>query len=178
ARAARARLAAPRRREPRLLAIPAAPLARQHDRGRDVGDPPEHHRRARSRPPEVALMDFSFTDEQEQLRREARTFLADRYPFERVAELADSDEGWDPASWKELAELGWIGVSTPEESGGAGLGFLEEAVLFEELGRALYPGPYFSTVALALPQLPAELARDAISGDVRWSASLDGSLVP
>jgi alkylation response protein AidB-like acyl-CoA dehydrogenase len=123
-------------------------------------------------------MDFSFTEEQEQLRREARTFLADRYPFERVAELADSDEGWDPASWKELAELGWIGVSAPEEAGGAGLGFLEEAVLFEELGRALYPGPYFSTVALALPELPADLARDAISGDVRWSASLDGSLVP
>jgi alkylation response protein AidB-like acyl-CoA dehydrogenase len=123
-------------------------------------------------------VDFSFTDEQEQLRREARTFLADRYPFERVAELADSDEGWDPASWKELAQLGWIGVSVPEEAGGAGLGFLEEAVLFEELGRALYPGPYFSTVALALPELPAELAQEAISGDVRWSASLDGSLVP
>jgi alkylation response protein AidB-like acyl-CoA dehydrogenase len=123
-------------------------------------------------------MDFSFTDEQEQLRREARTFLADRYPFERVAELADSDEGWDPASWKELAELGWIGVSVPEEAGGAGLGFLEEAVLFEELGRALYPGPYFSTVALALPELPPELAQEAIAGNVRWSASLDGSLVP
>jgi alkylation response protein AidB-like acyl-CoA dehydrogenase len=123
-------------------------------------------------------MDFSFTDEQEQLRREARTFLADRYPFERVAELADSDEGWDPASWKELAELGWIGVSAPEEAGGAGLGFLEEAVLFEELGRALYPGPYFSTVALALPELPAEPAREVVSGDVRWSASLDGSFVP
>ena len=123
-------------------------------------------------------MDFTFTDEQEQLRREARTFLADRYPFERVAELADSDEGWDPASWKELAELGWIGVSVPEEAGGAGLGFLEEAVLFEELGRALYPGPYFSTVALALPELPEALQREVASGDVRWSASLDGSLVP
>ncbi len=123
-------------------------------------------------------MDFSFTDEQEQLRREARTFLADRYPFERVAELADSDAGWDPGSWKELAELGWIGVSAPEEAGGAGLGFMEEAVLFEELGRALYPGPYFSTVALALPELPAELASEAVSGNVRWSASLDGSLVP
>src|SRR5207247_11042831 len=41
-----------------------------------------------------------------------------------------------------------------------------------------YPGPYFSTVALALPELPAELAREAITGGVRWSASLDGSLVP
>jgi alkylation response protein AidB-like acyl-CoA dehydrogenase len=123
-------------------------------------------------------MDFSFTDEQEELRRQARTFLADRYPFERVAELADSDEGWDPASWGELAELGWIGVSVPEDAGGAGLGFLDEAVLFEELGRALYPGPYFSTVALALPELPAELQREVVAGSTRWSASLDGSLVP
>ena len=124
-------------------------------------------------------MDFAFSDEQEQLRREARTFLADRYPFERVAELADSDEGWDPASWAELAELGWIGVSVPEEAGGGGgLGFLEEAVLFEELGRALYPGPYFSTVALALPELPAELQQEVVEGKTRWSASLDGSLVP
>jgi alkylation response protein AidB-like acyl-CoA dehydrogenase len=123
-------------------------------------------------------MDFAFSDEQEQLRREARTFLADRYPAEHVAELADSDEGWEPSSWEQLAELGWIGVSVPEEAGGAGLGFLEEAVLFEELGRALYPGPYFSTVALALPELPAELQREVVEGQTRWSASLDGSLVP
>jgi alkylation response protein AidB-like acyl-CoA dehydrogenase len=109
-------------------------------------------------------VDFSFTDEQEQLRREARTFLADRYPLERVAELADSTDGWDPGSWRELSELGWVGVAAPEEVGGAGLGFLEQAVLHEELGRALYPGPYFSTVALALPELPAELARDVRDG--------------
>jgi alkylation response protein AidB-like acyl-CoA dehydrogenase len=128
-------------------------------------------------------MEFAFTDEQEQLRSEARKFLAERYPAERVAELADSDEGWDPGSWAELAGLGWIGVSVAEDAGGAGLGFLEEAVLFEELGRALYPGPYFSTVALALPELPDELARSVIAGEARWSAalepaSLDGSLVP
>jgi len=123
-------------------------------------------------------VDFAFSDEQEQLRREARAFLADRYPAERVAELADSTESWDPASWQELAELGWIGVSVPEEAGGAGLGFLEEAVLFEELGRVLYPGPYFSTVALALPELSAELQRDVVEGKTRWSASLDGSFVP
>ncbi|MBD0329106.1 MAG: acyl-CoA/acyl-ACP dehydrogenase [Thermoleophilia bacterium] len=122
-------------------------------------------------------MDFSFTDEQETLRREARAFLEERFPAERVAELADSDEGWDPASWRELAELGWLGVSIPEEAGGAGLGFIEEAVLLEELARALYPGPYFSTVALALPALsPEEQARVA-AGEARWSAEVDG-LVP
>ena len=98
-------------------------------------------------------MHFAFTAEQEALRAEARRWLEERYPPERVAELADSEVGWDPASWGELAELGWLGVSVAEDEGGAGLGFLEEAVLFEELGRALYPGPYFSTIALALPAL-------------------------
>jgi alkylation response protein AidB-like acyl-CoA dehydrogenase len=123
-------------------------------------------------------MDFSFTDEQQELRSQARAFLAERFPAERVSELADSEAGWDPSSWGELAALGWLGVSIPEEQGGAGLGFVEEAVLFEELGRALYPGPYFATIGLALPALgPDELAAVA-AGEVRWSASVDGSLVP
>jgi alkylation response protein AidB-like acyl-CoA dehydrogenase len=123
-------------------------------------------------------MDFSFTDVQQELRAQARSYLAERYPPERVAELADSAEGWDPGSWRDLAELGWLGVSVPEELGGAGLGFVEEAVLLEELGRALYPGPYFSTVGLALAALgPEELAKVA-AGKTRWSASLEGSLVP
>jgi alkylation response protein AidB-like acyl-CoA dehydrogenase len=120
---------------------------------------------------------FAFTPEQEALRAEARRYLEARFPAERVAELADSEAGWDQASWGELAELGWLGVSVAEEEGGAGLGFLEEAVLLEELGRALYPGPYFSTVVLALPALPAEERARLAAGEVRWSAEVDG-LVP
>lgn len=98
-------------------------------------------------------MDFAFSDEQNMLRDQARAFLADRYGLERVAELADSDEGWDAPSWRAIAELGWTGLSIPEDQGGSGMGFIDEAVLFEELGRALYPGPYFATIALALPAL-------------------------
>jgi alkylation response protein AidB-like acyl-CoA dehydrogenase len=120
---------------------------------------------------------FAFTAEQEALRAEARRWLEEQYPAERVAELADSDAGWDPASWAELAELGWLGVSVAEDEGGAGLGFLEEAVLFEELGRALYPGPYFSTIALALPVLAPDDRAAVASGETRWSAQVDG-LVP
>jgi alkylation response protein AidB-like acyl-CoA dehydrogenase len=122
-------------------------------------------------------MHFAFTPEQEALRAEARRWLDERYPPERVAELADSDAGWDPASWGELAELGWLGVSIAEDEGGAGLGFLEEAVLLEELGRALYPGPYFSTVALALPCLGPDDRAAVAAGETRWSAQVDG-LVP
>jgi len=112
-------------------------------------------------------MDFSLTEEQQTLKDEARRWLAERYPAEE----------WNESDWGELAELGWLGVSVPEDQGGAGLGFLEEAVIFEELGRALYPGPYFATVGLALPALPPEEAEQAAAGARRWSAQV-GTLVP
>jgi alkylation response protein AidB-like acyl-CoA dehydrogenase len=107
-------------------------------------------------------MRFAFTEEQDALRRHARALLDEREP-----------------AWEELAELGWLGVSVPEEAGGAGLGFVEEAVLFEELGRALYPGPYFATVALALPQLSAEEQAVVARGERAYEldeVSLDGAV--
>jgi alkylation response protein AidB-like acyl-CoA dehydrogenase len=116
-------------------------------------------------------MDFSFTDEQQELKRQARAWLTDRYPLDR-----DWDAPQDDA-WAELAELGWLGVSIAEEEGGTGLGFLEEAILFEELGYALYPGPYLATIGLALPWLGPEERRAVAAGEVRWSAEVRG-LVP
>jgi alkylation response protein AidB-like acyl-CoA dehydrogenase len=112
-------------------------------------------------------VDFAFSAEQEMLRSQAREFLADRIPNDRVAELAGSDAGWDPATWKQMAELGWIGLSAPEGAGGAGMSFLDEAVLIEELGYALYPGPYLSTVGFALPALERdpELVAEVVAGD-------------
>src|SRR4029078_8128972 len=74
--------------------------------------------------------------------------------------------------------LGWTGVSVPEEQGGAGLGFLEEAVLFEELGRALYPGPYFATVGLALPALRPELQAGVAAGERTYTLALNGWAAP
>jgi alkylation response protein AidB-like acyl-CoA dehydrogenase len=112
-------------------------------------------------------MDFSLTEEQQQLKDEARRFLESRYPA----------EAWNEADWAELAELGWLGVSVPEDAGGAGLSFLEEAVLFEELGRALYPGPYFATVGLALPALAPEQQAEVAAGRKRWSAAVGGLAV-
>jgi alkylation response protein AidB-like acyl-CoA dehydrogenase len=112
-------------------------------------------------------LDFAFSEEQQMLREQARSFLADKFSPERIAELADSDEGWDEKSWREMAELGWVGLSAPEAAGGAGMTFIDEAVLFEQLGYGLYPGPYFSTVALALPALERseELLSRVISGE-------------
>ena len=110
-------------------------------------------------------MNFTFSDEQEMLRDSAREFLQSKYPVERVAEIADG-EGFDPSSWSEVAELGWTGISLPEDAGGAGMSFLEEMVVIEELGRAVYPGPFFSTVVLALPalSLAPELLESVVAG--------------
>jgi len=106
-------------------------------------------------------MDFTFTPEQEALREQARDFLS----------------ATPEPSWAQLAELGWTGVSTAEDAGGAGLTFVEEAVLFEELGRALYHGPFFSTVALTLPALPDDLRTEVAAGEATWTLAL-GPLVP
>lgn len=114
-------------------------------------------------------MDFSFTEEQRMLREQVRSFMASEFPHERIAELAESDEGWDPASWSKMAELGWMGLSIPEEQGGAGMSFLDESVLFEELGYGLYPGPYTSTIGLVLPafQSSPEVLESIASGRAR-----------
>lgn len=106
-------------------------------------------------------MDFSFTPEQDELRAQARAFLADN----------------PVPSWAELAELGWTGVSVPEAAGGAGFGFLEEAILFEEMGRALTHAPYWSTVGVLLPALPLELQAEVAAGKASWTLAL-GPLVP
>ncbi len=117
-------------------------------------------------------MDFTLDEAQEELRSQARSFLASRSPLSQAAELAETDEGWDPGGWAEIANLGWLGASVPERLGGAGLGFVEEAILLEEFGRALYPGPYLATVGLALPALPDELLAEVATGGRRWSVEL------
>ncbi len=78
-------------------------------------------------------MDFALTEEQQELKAAARSWLAEKFPLDR---------DWDSAEdrWSELEELGWTDVAE------AGLGFVEEALLLEELGYALYPGPFLQHV--------------------------------
>jgi alkylation response protein AidB-like acyl-CoA dehydrogenase len=93
-------------------------------------------------------MNLSFTEEQEILRKFARDFLTSKFPKKVVKELEESEPGYSPEIWKEMAELGWMGLPFPEKYGGTGMTFLDLAVLLEEMGRACMPGPYFSTVVL------------------------------
>ncbi|HZR96666.1 MAG TPA: acyl-CoA dehydrogenase family protein [Gaiellaceae bacterium] len=90
-------------------------------------------------------MDFALNEIQEELKTQARAWLAERYPLDRdwdgAGSVASGGAGQQDDRWQELAELGWLDVAD------AGLGFVEEALLLEEMGYALYPGPYLAHVA-------------------------------
>src|SRR5246127_5127355 len=94
-------------------------------------------------------MNFDFSDGQKQLRNEARKFLAEKCPPKAVRVVLDGKEAYDRELWKGLADMGFLGVAIPEEFGGAGAGHLELCVIAEEMGRALAPVPFSSTVYLA-----------------------------
>jgi alkylation response protein AidB-like acyl-CoA dehydrogenase len=93
---------------------------------------------------------FDLTDEQQAIRTTARDFLAARYKSERIRELTDSEHGFERSDWEEMAELGWPGLALPEEWGGQGLGIVDLAVLFEEMGYALAPSPLLSNTVVGL----------------------------
>ncbi|HXX49200.1 MAG TPA: acyl-CoA dehydrogenase family protein [Myxococcota bacterium] len=95
-------------------------------------------------------MRFGPTEEQDELRRVVRRFLEEKSPLTEVRRLMETAEGDEPGVWKQLSqELGLPGVHIPEAYGGQGLGFVELGIVLEEMGRALYCGPYFGSIALA-----------------------------
>ncbi|WP_322516178.1 acyl-CoA dehydrogenase family protein [Rhodopseudomonas palustris] len=98
-------------------------------------------------------MNFDFSDDQKQLRDQARRFLAEKCPPKAVRAVLEGKADYDRDLWKGLAEMGFLGVAIPEEYGGTGAGHLELCVIAEELGRALAPVPFSSTVYLAAEAL-------------------------
>jgi alkylation response protein AidB-like acyl-CoA dehydrogenase len=95
-------------------------------------------------------MYFDLTDEQQAIKSTAHDFLASRFKSERLREIAAGETGFDESGWKEMADLGWAGLALPEEWGGQGLGTVELAVLFEEMGYALAPSPLLSNTIVGL----------------------------
>jgi len=95
-------------------------------------------------------VNFAFSEEQEELRRIVRQFLDSKSPESVVRELMETESGYDESMWNQMAEqMGLQGLIIPEEFGGSGYSYIELIVVLEEMGRALLPAPYFSTVALA-----------------------------
>jgi len=93
-------------------------------------------------------MDLGLSEEQEMLKESARDFLQKECPKRLVRQLDESDEGYSMELWHRMAELDWIGLVFPEEYGGSGRSFLDLAILLEEMGYNIVPGPFFPTVVL------------------------------
>jgi alkylation response protein AidB-like acyl-CoA dehydrogenase len=132
-------------------------------------------------------MDFAFSSDQQLLKNSARAFLDEHCKPATVRASWDDPRGDNEAMWKEMAQLGWLGLPLPEAHGGSGLGMVETAILLEEMGHAACPGPYVPTILGAtafaeagtdaqkkrwLPAVATGAARATIAfldGDLDWS---------
>jgi alkylation response protein AidB-like acyl-CoA dehydrogenase len=115
-------------------------------------------------------MDFTFSADQEQLRAAVRAFLDNEASPAYVRQMAEHDDtGVTPQVWDAIVELAWTGVLVPEPCGGLGLGIVDAVVVQEEMGRRVFPGPYFSSAILAT------LAARALGLDERLTALASGS---
>jgi alkylation response protein AidB-like acyl-CoA dehydrogenase len=119
-------------------------------------------------------MNFGFSEEQDLLRQEVRKFLDTNCPLAEVRKLMETPEGFSRALWKQMGELGWLGLTIPEAQGGAGLGWVDLVVVLEEMGRSLFPSPFLATT------IAAAAIREAGSDEQRqrWLPLLaDGSKI-
>jgi alkylation response protein AidB-like acyl-CoA dehydrogenase len=128
-------------------------------------------------------MDFELSDDQVALQEAARDLLDGHADPVRVRAHLASGRPHDPALWSAMVEQGWLGITVPEEAGGLGLGWIEAAVLLEEIGRHTAPAPFLPTL-LVLTTLIEEasgspwiepLLNGEITGCVAW-AGADGAI--
>ena len=125
-------------------------------------------------------MQWTLSEEQELMLETARDMVTKKSPVGRVRELRDNETGFSMDLWKEMAQLGWVGVSFPEELGGAGLGFMDLCLIVEQAGRELMPEPFLSTVLLGA-QILLEDGNDihvAYEKQWYWKASISDSKRP
>src|SRR5215467_10104466 len=98
-------------------------------------------------------MQFELTETQQTLKNTVRKFLSVECPIAEVRPLMETETAYDASLWQKMADQGWTGMLIPEQYGGFGMGMVEMAATLEEMGRALLPGPFFSTVVMAGPLL-------------------------
>jgi len=124
-------------------------------------------------------MDFSYSEEQEIFRKSVREFLKKECPKDKVRSLEEDEKGYDPETWRKMAELGWVGVILPEEYGGVGGEFMDLALLMEEIGKNILPSPLLPTILCSLPILEygtkkqkEEFLPKIASGEEIWTLAL------
>ena len=91
------------------------------------------------------MFNFGLSEEQALLQTTVRKFMTERCPTTFVREMMEDPVGYSPAMWKEMADLGWLGVNVPEEYGGSDMGFVFMTVVMEQMGAALLPAPFLET---------------------------------
>jgi alkylation response protein AidB-like acyl-CoA dehydrogenase len=114
-------------------------------------------------------MDLQYDTEQTILRDSAEKFLSGRYDYRTYQKTADSEAGWNQDFWREIAELGWLGLPFAEEDGGFGAGAVEIAILMEAFGKSLVLEPYLPTIVLGgglVSKLGAPTQRQEILGPI------------
>src|SRR5271168_1507965 len=125
-------------------------------------------------------MQFGLSESQEFLKDSARKFFAGECPSSEMRRLMETSTAYDAALWSKLTDQGYTGIIFPEEYGGVGLGKVELMLLMEESGRALLPGPFFSTVvlagsildAVATPAHKKQFLAPICRGEVRATAAI------
>src|SRR3954451_5770519 len=95
------------------------------------------------------VMDFTFNEDQEELRRTVRSFMERESPSSYVRAMIDDERGFTDAVWDQIVDLGWPALLVPEADGGLGLGLVDLVVVMEEMGRVPFTGPYFSSAVTA-----------------------------
>ncbi len=94
-------------------------------------------------------MNFDFSDEQKELQEHAGKFLTEQCGISVVRGILEGNAPYDADLWKGMVEMGWTAAALPEKYGGIGYGYLELCVIAEEIGRAVAPTPFSSSVYLA-----------------------------
>jgi alkylation response protein AidB-like acyl-CoA dehydrogenase len=134
-------------------------------------------------------MNFDFSEDQKLLQKTVRDYLTEHAPLSVCRDVLESKKPYAADLWKGAAELGWLGTAIPEEYGGAGFGQLELALVAEEIGRALAPIPFSSSVYLATEavllagsdaqrkSLLPRLASGELIGTLAW-AEKPGAVTP
>ena len=120
-------------------------------------------------------MDFSFSNEQNLIQRQVEQFIQRDYDWEKRQSLVSSEVGFSEENWKTFAELGWLGISLSEESGGFGGNAIETMIVMEEFGKGLVVEPFLETIVLGATlvdlagtsEQKKEILLPVISGDLQ-----------
>jgi alkylation response protein AidB-like acyl-CoA dehydrogenase len=121
-------------------------------------------------------MEFDLSKPQKLLQKSARDLFARECPAKRVRELMATDTAFHPELWSSVADQGWLGIHLPESAGGLGLGTVDLAVVAEEMGRAVFPGPFLGTVwaatILAAANSKSPLVEKLATGEAKGAVAL------